>query len=523
MRRMPSPSALLMTASAAGVVVLATFAPIPPSGLAAQPVEPEVFDGVRAMIQRVMAERNLASVSVAAARDGRVVWEESFGWADREARLEATPHTLYSLASISKPVTATGLMILAERGAVDLDAPVDRYLGRVRLEGLGGDAEEATVRRVAAHTAGLPLHYQFFYEDGGYGPPPREETIRRYGFVAHPPGTEFLYSNLGYGILDHVVARASGEHFPDFLRNEVFLPLGLTRTSVGLPPALRPYAATRYDPDGRPIPFYDFDHDGASAVWSSAHDLIRFGLFHLGHVSEAGRGILSDGSVTAMQRRETPEGGTGYGVGWFMADEYGHRKVWHTGSMPGVSTMLALYPEIDVAVVVLLNDLARDLRVSISQEVVAALDEGYARARSEDRTAAPGDTAPESEASERAGDRAHGFDPPPGLVGTWTGTLRTWQDDLPMEVTIDSDGDVHVDVEGQLDMLLDDVDFVDGRLQGRHGGRIPTPDVMRHPLHTVFLDLRHEGDRLYGQASAQTTADPTFYSLASFVELERRR
>lgn len=176
MRRMTSPSALLTTASAAALVVLATFAPTPPSSLAAQSVEPEVFDGVRAMIQRVMAERNLASVSVAAARDGQVVWEESFGWADREARIEATPHTL-----------------------------------------------------------------------------------------------------------------------PDFLRNEVFLPLGLTRTSVGLPPVLRPFAATRYGPDGRPIPFYEFDHDGASAVWSSAHDLIRFGLFHLGHVPEGGAGSSPTG------------------------------------------------------------------------------------------------------------------------------------------------------------------------------------------------------------------------------------
>lgn len=521
MRGITSLSAPLIPVSVGGMVALAAVALASPPSLTAQSVEPDAFDGVRAMIQRVMAERNLASVSVAAARDGRVVWEESFGWADREARIEATPHTPYSLASISKPVTATGLMILAERGAVDLDASVDDHLGRVGLAGLGGDAEEATVRRVAAHTAGLPLHYQFFYEDGGYTPPPREETIRRYGFVAHPPGTGFLYSNLGYGILDHVVARASGERFADFLRDEVFLPLGLTRTSVGLPPALRPYAATRYGPDGRPIPFYDFDHDGASAVWSSAHDLLRFGLFHLGHVPDAGRPILSDGSVAAMQRQETPPGETGYGIGWFMADEYGHRKVWHTGSMPGVSTMLALYPGIDVAVVVLLNGLARDLRVSISQEIVAALDEEYARARAEAREAAPGGAAPDP--SGASADRAHGFEPPPELVGAWAGTLRTWQEELPMEVTVDEDGDVHVDVGGQLDMLLNDVDFVDGRLQGRHAGRIPTPDVMRHPLHTVFLDLRHDGDRLYGQASAQTSADPTFYSLASYVELERRR
>jgi CubicO group peptidase (beta-lactamase class C family) len=471
---------------------------------------------VRATIASVMAERGLASIAVAAAQGGEVVWEEAFGWANREERIRATPHTLYSLASISKPISATGLMILEERGAVDVDRPVDDYLGGARLSGVGGDASRATVRRVMAHTAGLPLHYQFFYEGAGYAPPARAETIRRYAIVAHPPGTEFLYSNLGYGIVDHVISQASGRSYEDFMRSEVFVPLGLTRTSVGLPPSLAPYAAVRYGSENRPVPFYDFDHPGASAVWSSAHDLVRFGLFHLGHVPEGGRRILSEQTVHEMQRQETPDGGTGYGLGWFMEEEAGYRKAWHTGSMPGVSTMLALYPELDIAVVVLLNNLARDLRVSISQDIVAALDESYAQAlaaaRAEDGGGGGGS----------GGGGGGGFRPPSSLVGEWAGTLRTWEREIPMRVTVAADGDVHVAVEGQLEAVLNGAGFSGGRLQGRYAGRIPTPDVMRWPLHSVALDLKLEGDRLWGQASAQTEADPTYYSLASFVDLRRR-
>ena len=479
------------------------------------------FDGVRATIERVMAERSLASISVAAAQGGEVVWEEAFGWANREERIRATPHTLYSLASISKPISATGLMILEERGEVDIDRPVDDYLGGARLAGLGGDAAGATVRRVMAHTAGLPLHYQFFYEGAGYAPPPRAETIRRYAVVAHPPGTEFLYSNLGYGIVDEVITQASGRSYEDFMRSEVFLPLGLTHTAVGLPEGLAPHAAVRYGPENRPVPFYDFDHAGASAVWSSAHDLIRFGLFHLGHVPESGRRILAEESVREMHRRETPEPGAGYGLGWFMEDEVGFRKVWHTGSMPGVSTMLALYPELDIAVVVLLNNLARDLRVSISQDIVAALDEGYARALEAERSSGAGEGSGGAGAGVANG--PVGFEPPNGLVGEWAGTLRTWEREIPMAIVVSADGDVHVSVEGQLETVLNGPGFANGRLQGRYAGRIPTPDVMRWPLHSVALDLKLEGDRLYGQASAQTEADPTYYSLASFVDLRRER
>jgi CubicO group peptidase (beta-lactamase class C family) len=101
-----------------------------------------------------------------------VLWEEGFGWADRANRIPATPHTLYSLASISKPITSTGLMILQERGLLDLDRPIDDYLGDAKLTARVGSAADATVRRVANHTAGLPLHYQFFYADQPHRPPP---------------------------------------------------------------------------------------------------------------------------------------------------------------------------------------------------------------------------------------------------------------------------------------------------------------------------------------------------------------
>ena len=144
-----------------------------PAGLAAQS-----FDRARAHIRRQLVESGIPSITVAVAREGKILWEEGFGWADRERRRPATPHTLYSLASISKPMTATGLMILVERGKVRLDAPADEYLGRARLTGYAGSAAEATVRRVANHSAGLPLHVNFFYSNEPHRPPPMQEIGR---------------------------------------------------------------------------------------------------------------------------------------------------------------------------------------------------------------------------------------------------------------------------------------------------------------------------------------------------------
>src|SRR5262249_25321040 len=144
-------------------LALVLFAAVITAASARQNNKPDAdFDRVREFIKRQLTERRLPSISVAVARDGQIIWEEAFGWADMEKRIPATPHTMYSLASISKTFTATGLMILKERGRIELDRPINEYLGEAKIAVRVGNPAEATVRRVANHTAGLPPHFQFF-------------------------------------------------------------------------------------------------------------------------------------------------------------------------------------------------------------------------------------------------------------------------------------------------------------------------------------------------------------------------
>ncbi|MEX2112703.1 MAG: serine hydrolase domain-containing protein, partial [Pirellulales bacterium] len=291
------------------------------------------FEPVRERIAKALVDHGIPSISVAVAHQGQIVWEQGFGWADRENRIAASEHTLYSLASISKPITATGLMVLVEQKKLDLDKPVNEYLGVAKLRAHRGDAGQATLRRVANHTAGLPLHYQFFYADEAYRPPTRDETIRRFGNLMTEPGEHYQYSNLGYGVLDYVIERASGQTYVDFMREHVFLPLGLTHMSVDVGPGLEPHQAIRYMPDGRRIPFYEFDHSGASAVYASAHDLARFAMFHLKEHLPDQRAILSDDAIDEMQRPTTASNpGSSYGIGWGSGiHDHGYRVVQHSG------------------------------------------------------------------------------------------------------------------------------------------------------------------------------------------------
>ncbi len=456
--------------------------------LLAEVLSADEFDAFRLRIRQRLVETGAPSIAVALARDGKIVWEEGFGWADRERRVAATEHTMYSLASISKPITSTGLMLLVQRGKLDLDKPVNDYLGEAKVRGRAGDAAGATVRRVANHTSGLPLHYQFFYVDEPYRRPSMDETILRYANLVTRPGERYQYSNLGFGILDYLISRISGMRYPDFMRQEVFGPLGMTRAEVAEKPG--EFHAVRYAPDGLPIPFYDFDHPGGSAVFASAHDLVRFGMFHLkAHLPDQ-KAILGDDTIDEMHRPSSTK--PGYGIGWAVGDDV----ISHTGGMGGVATSLRLVPAKKLALVVLCNA-GISLPHQIADEILG-----------DSRPAPPPEkTVP--------------FHPSEALRGTWTGAVSTYKSELPLTLEIRESGDVHARLGRRLETLLNNPVFRDGVLTGTMMGDLGTEDANRR-RHVVQLSLTLRGEVLNGAATAiSVPGNRAGNALTSWAELTR--
>ncbi len=454
------------------------------------------FSTVRGKIQEGLAKTGVASLALGVARQGEIVWESGFGWADREQRRPATAHTLYSLASISKPISATGLMVLVQRGLLDLDRPVNDYLGTTGVTAKLGAVGDATVRRIANHTSGLPVHCQFFYEDEPFRPPYRDESIRRYGNLVGPPGEAYQYANLGYGILDHLISRLSGKPYKDFMRESVFIPLDMPHTSVDLLPGHEGQTAVRYGPDGMPLPWYDFDHPGASAVWSSAHDLVRFGMMHLkAHLPDQ-TAILEDATIDATQEPTAEVSpGSGYGIGWRIdGDNFGYRTVGHDGSMGGVRTRLLLVPSEGIAVAVLTNGQS-ELPARIISEVLSVLLPEYGRSYR---------SKVETEASDGRPSKEDPFRPVEILLGVWEGYVETYRNRTPLRIECQSDGDIHVRLGKGLETLLNEPRFKDGRLTGRTMGQIDTEDAMRHPHHLI-VNLKLRGDRLTGVVTSSGT------------------
>ncbi len=288
------------------------------------------------------------------------------------------------------------------------------------------------------------------------------------------------------------------------MRREVFLKLGLTRTSVGIGPGLEPYAAARYGDDGLPITFYDFDHRGASAIYSSAHDLVRFGLFHLkAHLADQ-KAILSDASIDAMQTPTVKVGKNGgRGVGWAIEDRRdGYRVISHTGGMGGVATSLRLIPSEKLVVVVLCNTGGR-LPHRISDEILKSL-------------------LPKWRAQDGAPEPAETFRPPPEFVGGWAGKLVTYRSEIPMTLRVLESGDIHAQLRGQMKMLWNEVRWHDGTLSGTMPGDVGTEDAGRRPYNLNFT-LKLRGQELSGAASAiSTPGRRPGNALTQWVELKKQ-
>ncbi|HDY89570.1 MAG TPA: class A beta-lactamase-related serine hydrolase [bacterium] len=464
------------------------------------------FNSLRNDIQERLKNTGVSSLSISVAQKGNIIWQEAFGLADIERSVKATPYHMYSIASVSKPITAAGLMILIEKGAISLDDPVDKYLGSAHITAYEGEARNATIRRILSHTSGLPTHYHFYYEDEDYPVPQMEEAVRRYGILVTEPGEVYNYSNMGYGILDYIITTVSGTQYADFLQSEVFEPLGMKRTAVITHSSQLQDAAQRYDFHHKPVPFYDFDHRGASAVYSTAHDLVRFGMFHLNQPFPGQKRILNEKTVNLMQKGEAyTEPEKLYGLGWTINEnDNGYRTVYHTGIMHGVRAIVKFVPSENIVVSVLSNG-KYDLAWRMADDIIGALLTDFAEKRSETVQKQPSESKPAIMDY---------------YMGDWTGEIKTCQGTIPITMKIQSDDMIYVKLADQPEQIMSSVRMERNMLRGQFEGTINTDDAVRRP-HRIIMCLKHRGDRISGSATALSTSEREF-ALTSWIILRKK-
>lgn len=276
--------------------------------------------------------------------------------------------TLFQVASLSKWITAWGVMTLVEAGRIDLDAPVSSYLTRWTLPPSPFDNRGVTVRRLLSHTAGLTDGLGY----GGFAPgqdvQPIVESLTR-AVDASPgadgavrvgiePGSAFEYSGGGYTLLQLVVEEVSGQPFEVYMKRVVFAPLGMTRSTYRVDDTT-PNVAAFYDTEGRSAVHYRFTSLAATSLYTSAADLT---LFLQAHVrgpggEQVGRGVLSPATLDAMRRPHASQLGAdiwGLGTMLYAPNNAGDFVIGHDGNNePAINTAARVDPDTGNGIVVL--------------------------------------------------------------------------------------------------------------------------------------------------------------------------
>ena len=256
-------------------------------------------------------------------RDGQLTWSKGYGQADLARGMPVTPDTVFQVGSVSKPLTAWGVMRLVEQRRLELEAPVERYLTRWHLPPSPFDADGVTIGRLLSHSAGLnsqdyspisarplpSLEQSLSGESGGVNARSGTDDVR----LTMEPGQQRSYSNGGYTLLQLVIEEVTGEPFARYMQREVLDPLGMTHSSFTWQQELRAQSATGYDVAGRAVPRSSLTEKAAGGLQTTANDLAVFVAASMTGPDEepAGRGVLTPKGVAALfARHRLPDGST---------------------------------------------------------------------------------------------------------------------------------------------------------------------------------------------------------------------
>jgi CubicO group peptidase (beta-lactamase class C family) len=352
----------------------------PVANVCSETAPPPNADSIDRVVIRAMRDKHIPGLSLAVVRNGRADKLQSYGWADLESCVPATNATRFGIGSISKQFAAAGALLLVRNDCISLDDSITKYLP----EG-NGVWDRITIRHLLTHTSGIK---DYADDDSKYecmrldrtSAPPTADLVRH---IAAAPlnfqaGDDWAYSNTGYLLLSVLIERASGQSFPNYMHNQVFVPLGMTSTRFYSPSESIPKQGTPYHvAENGAVTHGDYISDQFSRWgdmgmlstgpdmmrWASAMDSTKF------LTKEEGKQMctpvrLNDGSAYP------------YGFGLGLAEVRGQLLVSHGGTFRvGYSAYFRRVPARGVTIVILSNHFGEGFPPKvISHDIIGVMD-----------------------------------------------------------------------------------------------------------------------------------------------------
>jgi CubicO group peptidase (beta-lactamase class C family) len=308
------------------------------------------IDAFAANVVRTIPE--VPSVAIAVVQDGKK-HTNAFGYADRENKVAATTDTGYYIGSTTKGFTGYAAAVLAERGTIDLDAPITKYLPEVKF-GANIDANGVTLRKLLSHSAKIQ-HFPIVFRTAFSGEQTPELLIKLLN-DASPRAEAFRYDNLGYVIAGLIFERVTGKSWQQLHEELVFKPLGMTRSTAWMSKAKQIAMPYELLSSGNiELLTYrktDAMMHAAGGTVMSANDLARWLEVNL---SDTKAIVEIQKAQAGTERPRPPFAGTAYGFGWYRGTHGADELLFHGGGFEGWRSLFTAMPQRKLAVGVLTN------------------------------------------------------------------------------------------------------------------------------------------------------------------------
>jgi len=281
-------------------------------------------------------------------QDGRVLFREAWGLADREWSIPNTPTTKFRVGSLTKQFTAVSILKLQEAGKLSIDDPVSKFYPQAPTAW-----SKVTIKHLLTHRSGIPSYTAIagFFDAQSHVAltPDQIVALTRDKRLEFEPGSRFAYDNTGYILLGMVIEKVSGQAYADYVKTQILAPLGLSNTGYDVSGEVLPMRARGYDV--RKGKAYNADYldmslpYAAGSLYSTVDDLAIWE-----EALQSGK-LIKAASLTAM----FTDWGGGYGFGEFIGKTFGHTRYFHSGGINGFVSELDYYPAENLTVAVLTN------------------------------------------------------------------------------------------------------------------------------------------------------------------------
>ena len=303
--------------------------------------------------------------SVLISKDDTIIYQKSFGYADIYNHKKNSKNTIFSIASVTKSLTAVGIMKLVEDGKLTLETPISTYFPSFIPDFSG----KITIRHLLNHSSGMQANVGRIDEDGngfmpGKNPITLNELFEKFKDTKlnFESGTGYEYNNFGYSLLAYIIENVSGQTYADYMEETVFKPANMKNTAVNAYKNLKKRAfphiglgMNAFEKLSSPI--YSSWITGAGDINSTTGDLYNF-------MKALENGVvLKPVTVDKLYSYTQPIGvnNSEYGLGWKIENKGGEKWINHTGLLPGFTSLIGSLPKKNIKIIILSNATSNDL------------------------------------------------------------------------------------------------------------------------------------------------------------------